>query len=215
MANDEMVFATDEHGGEITGAMLSHWLKNNEATKLSQFFIDRLYGRYLKPLDYPSDEYRKKYKSGFAIMINCCLLIETYISWMEPDFRETDGKSERCFMYFFLTNSSFQCFSVGSPSLRDIRTFHKKLDKSGLASDFWQNVRCALLHNGETNNGWKIVRNGALFESASKRINAIAFMDGLKQVLNDFKANLDRSDFGNDMIWKTYKDRLSDLLTSS
>lgn len=210
-----MVFATDEQGTDITGTILSQWLRDHETMKLSQFFIDRLYGRYLKPLDYPSEEYRLKYKSGFAIMINCCLLIETYMSWMEPVFRQTDGKSERCFMYFFLTNSRFHCFSVGSPALADIRTLHKKLDKSALASDFWVNVRCALLHNGETNNGWRIVRSGPLFDAKSKRINAVVFMDHLKQVLKDFKINLDRSDFHNDLIWKTYKDRLSDLLQSS
>ncbi len=40
-------------------------------------------------------------------------------------------------------------------------------------------------------------------------------MDKLINVINGFRDRLIKSDFDNDEIWKTYKDRLQDLIDNS
>jgi hypothetical protein len=108
------ILATNSNGKDISLGEVNQWLNANNKRELAQFIYDRLYGRYIRPFDYPSDDYRLKYKNGFTIMTNCCLLIETYTSWSEPFFRSTDKKSERCFMYFFKSHDSFKDFATGS-----------------------------------------------------------------------------------------------------
>lgn len=55
-----------------------------------------------------------------------------------------------------------------------------------IATDFYKNVRCGLLHQGETSNGWKIRRDGDLFNTETKTINANKFGGALKEVLERY-----------------------------
>lgn len=149
-------------------------------------------------------------------MTNCCLLIETFVSWTEPLFLDTHRKSERCFGFFFLTQTRFAQFAKGGLKLSEYKDLdRKKLNNTGTPCSFYRDVRCALLHNGETRNGWRIVRNGTLYDESTRSINAIRFMDMLKDVIKDFKKNLDSSDFNDGRVWITYKERLRKLIDNS
>lgn len=215
MENLNIVLANDNNGEKITLSQVQEWVKLKSKTELSNFFYYRFYGRYLKPFDFENSLYKKSYKNGFSIMANCCLLIETYISFSELLFLETNFKSERCFGYFFLTQKDFYQFSRGGLTLEQYKDVkRKKLKNKGIPFDFYKNVRCGILHNGETKNNWKIVRKGCLFDEKNKRINAYLFMEKLKNVLNEFRIELKKSDL-NSIIWKTYLSRLEILVTKS
>ena len=134
---------------------MESWLLGGEKKKLADFFYDRFYGRYLRPFDYPEKSYKEKFKNGFAIMTTCCLLIETFVSWTEPTFRNTKGNSERCFGYFFLTQQRFKEFSksgLSKDEYLNIGPPKPKLNNTGIPYDFYCNVRCAILHSGEIKN---------------------------------------------------------------
>ena len=105
MKDSNTILAIDQDGNNITIRKVEDWLNKSAKKELADFFYHRFYGRYLKPFDFNNDEYKKKYKNGFAIMTNCCLLIETFVSFSEPIFRDTKNKSERCFGYFFFNIS--------------------------------------------------------------------------------------------------------------
>ncbi len=71
------------------------------------------------------------------------------------------------------------------------------------------------MHNGETKNKWRILRNGELFDEKNKSINATKFMSNLVLVMRRFQNDLLISDFNNSDIWKTYKKRLEYLIEKS
>jgi len=163
MKNPNLVLATDKNGNKITIQDLENWIEIGSKTELVDFFYDRFYNRYLKPFDYNNQEYKKSFKNGFAIMVNCCLLIEAFVSFTNPKFKDTKNKSERCFGYFFLKNDEFNCFSKDGLELNEYVN-SESLKNKGRSHDFYKNVRCGILHNGETKNNWKILRKGKLFD---------------------------------------------------
>jgi hypothetical protein len=214
----DTILANDSKGRGITIRQIKDWLRESDEEKLADFFWYRYYGRYLKPFDYESKKYKKHYKNGFAIMTSCCLLIETFVSFTEPKFKKTKNKSERCFGYFFMTNPKFNDFAKDGLSIEEYLDDSEELKKVGRPHDFYANVRCGILHNGETRNRWKIIRDANfLFDlnSNTKTINAFRFMNELKVVIDNFRKDLIASDFDKDTIWKTYKDRLQDLIDNS
>ena len=214
-SNEKIILATIPTGENIDIIKLTEWLKNDSKDELSDFFYHRFYNRYLKPFDYENIDYKKNYKNGFTIMASCCLLIETFVSYREPIFLDTNSKSERCFGYFFLTQKEFNSFSKGGLILSEYMDLNRKpLKNKGIPSDFYKNIRCGILHNGETKNKWRVVRNGELFDQANKKINATLFMERLKEVMNEFRNDLKISDF-NDVIWINYKSRLKNLIDKS
>lgn len=215
MKDPNAILATDQNGEDITLQQVENWLRNSAKKELSDFFYDRFYGRYLKPFDFNNIEYKKKYKNGFAIMTNCCLLIETFVSFSEPIFLDTNRKSERCFGYFFLMNPEFNIFSKNGLTINEYKDINRKLLNKGVPSDFYKHVRNGLLHNGETKNGWKIARTGNFFDESTKRINAVKFMNTLIDVIKRFKQTLSTSDFDIDPVWITYKARLQALIDNT
>lgn len=216
MKNSEIILAIDKNGDDITVGQVQTWLNNSNKNELIDLFFNRFYGKYLKPFDFPDSQYKKTYKNGFAIMTSCCLLIETFVSFSEPTFRDNNFKSERCFGFFFLKNIEFKSFTKDGLTIEQYKDLTRKpLKNKGIPYDFYKNVRCGLLHNGETRNGWKISRNGPLFDKNNKRINAVKFMAGLIDVIKNFQQDLHNSDIEQDLIWRTYKDRLNDLLKKS
>ena len=88
------------------------------------------------------------------------------------------------------------------------------MNNKGISNDFYKNVRCGILHNGEVKNNWRIVRNGVLFDTKNKVINSHLFLQKLKDVMKKFKFNLKNSNI-EDEIWKTYLLRLESLIKNS
>lgn len=216
MKNQNLVLAINKDGQKITIINIKVWIKKNNQKELADFFFDRFYIRYIKPFEFENSEYVKNHKNGFAIMTSCCLLIETFVSYTNPEFKDTKNKSERCFGYFFMTNKEFNCFSKGGLELDKYeKQTTKYLNNKGIPKDFYSNVRCGILHNGETKNKWRIVRKGELFDEKNKSINATKFMSNLVLVMRRFQNDLLFSDFNNSDIWKTYKKRLEYLIEKS
>ncbi len=214
MANDKLILAVLSDGQEITVADCNDYLKTKNKKQLASFIYQRLCGRYLKPFDYPTDDYIENYKNGFALMTSCCLLIETYVSFTDKQFRDTNGQSRKTFGHFFTTEKRF--FDLATGGRKADRTLAERKD-GGLPNDFYENVRCGILHNAETKNGWTITRkkSAVYFDTTTKTINATKFANRLKAVLVDYKKKLLQADFDNDEIWKNFKLRLTDLITKS
>src|ERR1019366_376264 len=127
---------------------------------ISEAIRRRFTERYISPVS------KSKAKHGFAIMAICCLMIESLESFRQG-WKSTDGLDEQAFQLFFARESAFG-------------DFH------GYEGYFHRNVRCGILHQGETYHGWKIVRTGPLFEQATRTINATRFLRSMKKLLDDF-----------------------------
>lgn len=95
----------------------------------------RITSRFLRPIA----AIEKIGYSGFAIMTLDCLLIDTIQSFREG---RQDGSEES-------TATSFKKFLTKS---RHFRQYFQAQD----AKSFFSNVRCGLMHDGETRSGWRV-----------------------------------------------------------
>jgi hypothetical protein len=112
---------------------------------------------------------------GFTMMAVACLMIEALESFHQG-WETSERQSKAAFCFFFDRENLFQDFR-------------------GYGQQFYNNVRCGILHQAETTAGWKIVRENALFDSISKTINAAEFLNRLRQALAAYCAALKAADW--------------------
>lgn len=177
---------------------------------LANFFYNRLFDRYLKPFTYQSPDFRKEYKNGFSIMANCCLLIETFMSFREKHLIDTNGLSNECFRLFFTESKAFGVFSKDA---FDKNGKLKTRRQGGRPNEFYSNVRCGILHTGETKDGWKIKRDyrTPLFDEVTKTINATKFANTLKKEINEYAIELEKSEWTS-KEWINFRLKMADII---
>ena len=159
----------DNDGTEtnITIQQYLDFVKDKDQSEIANFIFQRLHSRYLKPFFYEDKEFTEQFKNGFSIMANCCLLIETLQSF-KNGWADSDRKSEQAFKQFLMTESNFSPFK----------------DK---AKQFYINVRCGILHQGETTGGWTINRKGTnIFDEKALIIDSVIFSKELENYLKIF-----------------------------
>lgn len=112
----------------------------------TNYFLDRLNTRYLEPIKWIGNN-RSLSGEGFAIVTLQCCLIEFLQSTLEgktyrqnPPFGDHEyGPQDKYFVKFLRTSPVFgNCFNEAS------------------AKEFYKNVRCALVHEARTKEGWRI-----------------------------------------------------------
>jgi hypothetical protein len=193
-------------------------LIKDEANKetIANAIFHRYYDRYLKIFYFRTDktnsytktknnvtqtvfrnEFDEEYKSGFSIMTNCCLLIETIATFFEGQ-NETKKSGKDTFKLVFQKaatySNSLSCFEN---------------------EDFYKNIRCGLLHQGETYGKFLIRRDTpTLFDPTSKTINAKIFCDNLKLFLSSYKKELSNEKWDSD-IWDKCRVKLRHIINNS
>lgn len=156
---------------------------------IAEFVYTRLSERYIVPMK----NVPREHKNGFSIMANCCLLIETYESF-RLGIDSTYNLKEPIFQTFFDQEVEFIDFNM-----------HSK--------DFYTNIRCGILHQGETKKGWKITRKSEspLFDPIDNRINANEFLQRLELVLLNYKDVLIEEGWESDN-WKTCRKKIDYII---
>ena len=122
-------------------------LEDQDKSSIADFVYGRLYSRYIKPFSFDNDNFTKEYKNGFAMMANYCLLIETLESF-KNGWGDSDRKSGDAFKQFFSTDPNFT-------------------ELANKGTQIYKNIRCGILHQGETTGGWKITRTANQFYNES------------------------------------------------
>lgn len=148
---------------------------------IAAFVLERFEERYLRPIS--GDP---KYKNGFTMMAVSCLMIECLESFRQG-WPNTKRKSEAAFRSFFSHWKAFAEFS-------------------SVSGEFYEHVRCGLLHQAETRGGWRIVRNGSLL--ADRTINATKFVTALRNVLHSYVAELQESDWDS-RVWTNFRKKMN------
>lgn len=114
----------------------------------TDFFWGRVQSRYLEPID-KLREHDSYTGYGFTILTLLCSLVEflesshkghKYRYCKDKELREHEyNKSKQCFVDFLTTKQPFsQRFSAAD------------------AQEFYSSIRCGLLHEASTKNGWKL-----------------------------------------------------------
>jgi hypothetical protein len=153
---------------------------------IAKFLYDRFMERYISPLK----AVKEGEENGFLIMASCCLLIEGLTAFREG-WCSTEGLSERAFRLFFDQEDRFALFR-------------------GHEHDFWESVRCGILHQGETGSGWILNftdRFGELFVANEKRVNCFKFMKQLEAVLADYRDLLSRTPWNYEQ-WRNVRRKM-------
>ena len=131
-------------------------------------------------------------KHGFCTIAICCLMIEALESFWRG-WPHSRSKSESAFCFFFDRSSNLSIFR-------------------GYASDFYKHIRCGILHQAETTNGWRVRRNGPLFDLATKTINATKFHDEMENCLQEYTDTLKALDWDSE-IWKNLRKKMKAIIS--
>lgn len=158
---------------------------DRDKVKIADFVLERFMDRYINPLKSMNDEP----SLGYAKMVICCMMVETLQSF-KKGLADTKGNSEAMFAGFFKSNPGF--------------CIHEDND----IDDFYVNVRCSLLHQGEIANGWRIVDDrGVLIDIQNSYINPHAFIEQLELSLNKYCQDLKDSEWKH-VRWKRFRKKM-------
>lgn len=158
----------------------------------------RLCERYILPAETIQNSSSVR-GEGFSITAILCSLIEALETFYEGKCYKYEiprnnteygnGNSKTLFVNFLTTKEPF-----------------KSSFNADLAEDFFKNVRCALLHEAMTRNGWKIrIDTDTLVKqnNGEKILNRFYFLQALKDYINHYKAEvLESKDRKNAFIRK-------------
>lgn len=154
-----------QHSKNFNTENLSSFLMNKNKEKLIEFIKDRIFERYI----YPVENVPKEYKNGFNMMANACLSIEAFMKILNPiksiNQSNVSLTDKGLFINFFRQFELFNQFK-------------------NLGAEFYSDVRCGILHNGETNGLWKINRKLDSPMLEDYNINANKFIKCLKDTIN-------------------------------
>ena len=138
--------------------------KGREREAIAEMLYERFSERYIEPFQNHS------FNHGFSIMASSCLMIETLFCFQHGR-KKTGQAGGQVFENFFGASEKLKSFE-------------------GYGVSFYKNVRCGILHQGETYGGWKIRRSGQLFNSVELVINANKFLDALDHEAKAFTNSL-------------------------
>lgn len=141
---------------------------------IGQFFIQRFDERYFRPIEDSLS------KHGFAALAVACLLIETLESFYQGR-ADTNGKSKQMFRDFLARDTPLKVLAGGNDW-------------------FYKDIRCGILHQSETRNGWHIVRRGPLVDTHTRRLNATAILRALRIETRQYAENIQV----DDQLWKKF-----------
>ncbi len=169
-------------------------VSNQDKDQISTFIFYRLHSRYLKPFQFADKKFLMEFKNGFSIMANCCLLIETLQSF-KNGWGDSNQKSQQAFRQFFSTESNFSMFKEKS-------------------QEFYTNVRCGILHQGETTGGWTVNRIGKnIFDSKKLVVDSVSFAKELEQSLKNYSDNLKASKW-DDAPWDNLRIKMRKIISN-
>jgi|ERR1051326_3033158 hypothetical protein len=154
----------------------------------SNFLRQRLELRYLNPIKLLQDNGTFQ-GEGFSIVAIQCTLLEFLAASIEGKYyryvRKGDPALDRSKEY---SNSS----ELFTNFLITARPFNKSFD-SALAGEFYSNIRCGLLHEAATKNGWTIrakSTNGKIIDGGAKVVFRDEFHAALLEFIDWYKKAL-------------------------
>lgn len=146
---------------------------------LGNFIVERFIERYFRPIEGSTN------KHGFSLLAIGCLVIETLESFYQGR-ADTRRISKRMFHDFFGRDTPLKVFGGGDDW-------------------FYRDIRCGILHQGETRGGWRVLRNGRLLDSSAKTINATQFLRELRKTLAAYAGLLET----DDVCWSQFKKKMN------
>ncbi|MFM5101357.1 hypothetical protein [Aeromonas veronii] len=156
----------------------------------NDFFWSRINSRYFEPIKKlrENDSYLGY---GFTIMTILCSLIEFLeSSYLGKNYRHCKDKDLKLYEY----NRSKECFI---DFLVSKSPFSERFNRD-IASEFYSAIRCGLLHEASTKDGWRIWGKSESGEKIicydQKKVFRDDFEDAVKKYMNIYRDELIKND---------------------
>ena len=170
---------TNETLQEIIDKFKQRKMNEEDKKNIQEFVKQRLMERYITPFPKDYETNNKSSQYGFLIMASMCLLIETIQAFKEGKDKYNPGEYGGVFERFLTQPETFNC-------------------SQDLAKDFYENVRCGILHQGEIGNYWKItssVKEAPITkEGKIKTISAPTFLKTMESALDEYVESLEKDE---------------------
>lgn len=150
------------------------------------FLMERLKTRYFNPICLLQKQ-KTEHGEGFAIVSIQCAVIEFLAALkIGKNYVFSSNKNSNCGSHEYTSSSKlFEDFLTKEPP------FKETLGSSGSAKLFYQEVRCALLHEAMTKGGWKILARGEhAIDPKKKIVNRDMLQDAIGEYLKRYEAEL-------------------------
>lgn len=151
-----------------------------------EFFLKRLDYRYFNPIDI-LQEHGTYLGEGFSIMTILCSLIEFLESTYQGKIYRYARNKQRLEKYEYSSSKlMFVSFFLNHDPFKGVFDEDK-------AIQFYESIRCGLLHEAGTKNGWRIwAKSGSdiFIDFEEKIIYRDNFKKGIKQHLNNYRKEL-------------------------
>ncbi len=153
-----------------------------------EFYEKRLHTRYIDPIEV-IERISKNQGEGFAICSVLCSLVEALESFYQGKTyrRATKENPLNEKTEYYKSQPIFESF------LTNREPFKKYFSHPGLASAFYENFRCPILHEAATRNGWIVgVGTKELLEMISGQItvNRRILFTFIKEFMQSYKKEL-------------------------
>lgn len=191
---NELILAYGKENKLMTLSRLKEIIDNidEHEDELIDSVKDRLFERYIEPFerlieieDTPSmhgsesDSTTDKLRLGFSIMASMCLLIETLQSFREG-WGSSDGNSGKAFKLFFSEEKHKEILGLTPEDVKKLTMPREH------PYNFYENIRCGILHQGETTGGWRINNGDKVIDTGKKLIDAQKFLKAMKNILENY-----------------------------
>lgn len=151
-------------------------------------FEKRMKTRYLNPIKH-IEENGDIEGEGFAVVAIICSMVEALESFFQgKSYRKAtkaaplDPNTE-----YYTSQPIFESF------LQNREPFKSHFAASGLAAEFYENVRCAIIHEAATRCGWKIrIDSTSLIEKQGNDwiLNRALFVRAIEECMKSYKQEL-------------------------
>lgn len=179
-------------------------LKNKRTLELVCFIEARHRERFFRPIKELNSASGNLQGYGFGSMAICCLLIETIQSYRDG-LPTTDGRELSRLRNLKQTPSRYVL--PANLKVRGQKTFERffhhyhSLFPGISAVSFYKNVRCGLLHQGQTKHRWTVRAFGSgVADSARRIIHRNSFSDALESAFQRYLDEL-RTRSWKDATW--------------
>ena len=176
-------------------------LRQQDPHQLAEFVKARHYERFFRPLKTIRAAPGNMQGYGAAIMALCSLLIET-IQCYRFGLPTTDGKEFRKLAKRKGIPAPYQLhaneWKSGTKTFQRFFHDHRDIFQALPGGRFYKNVRCGLLHQGQTKRGWVIKRRGLrVWDPTRKTIYRNDFSESLERAFKAYLGDLRTSRWGD------------------
>lgn len=186
-----------------TVAQVEQALDADDKQKLILFLRERHGERFFEPIHVLLEQSERRrhesgadrdWRFGFSIMALSCLLVETFQSYREGSPSTNRKERKDCAK---MTGLAAECTQPTSMSPNGKEAFKRFFEADRAAfpdvdgEEFYASIRCGLLHQAQTKNGWKIFNCGKMWDEADKTVNRTRFARALEDAFRQYLRELE------------------------